>query len=149
MRELVQFYYLWKKSERRDHNFANADTVDHMDIYLNEDNEYGSNPASVSTPLGSPVATNCTGTRRNSNASQKNISIMTTATSTTNTSSTNNTTTITAATNSTTSEKNVSNTSGHQQQHHHNKRRTHSNSNVNTNDFNHETSVNTLTNSTK
>ncbi|XP_075165237.1 mesoderm induction early response protein 1 [Haematobia irritans] len=71
MRELVQFYYLWKKSERRDHNFANTDTVDHMDIYLNEDNEYGSNPASI-TPVGSP-ANNATTTRKNS---QKNISIM-------------------------------------------------------------------------
>uniref|UniRef100_A0A1A9X3T0 Mesoderm induction early response protein 1 n=1 Tax=Glossina brevipalpis TaxID=37001 RepID=A0A1A9X3T0_9MUSC len=78
MRELVQFYYLWKKSERRDHNFANADTVDHMDIYLNEDNEYGSNPASSLTPAGSPVTTSiCAGTRRNSSSSQKNFSIMT------------------------------------------------------------------------
>uniref|UniRef100_A0A1B0BE63 Mesoderm induction early response protein 1 n=1 Tax=Glossina palpalis gambiensis TaxID=67801 RepID=A0A1B0BE63_9MUSC len=78
LRELVQFYYLWKKSERRDHNFANADTVDHMDIYLNEDNEYGSNPASSLTPAGSPVTTSiCAGTRRNSSSSQKNFSIMT------------------------------------------------------------------------
>uniref|UniRef100_A0A1I8PY14 Mesoderm induction early response protein 1 n=1 Tax=Stomoxys calcitrans TaxID=35570 RepID=A0A1I8PY14_STOCA len=72
MRELVQFYYLWKKSERRDHNFANTDTVDHMDIYLNEDNEYGSNPSSL-TPVGSPVNNPATTTRRNSH---KNISIM-------------------------------------------------------------------------
>lgn len=77
MRELVQFYYLWKKSERRDQNFANADTVDHMDIYLNEDNDYGSNNI---TPAASPnTATFVTGTttRRNSNSFQKNISIMT------------------------------------------------------------------------
>lgn len=83
LRELVQFYYLWKKSERRDHNFANADTVDHMDIYLNEDNEYGSNPASSITPAGSPVTTSiCAGTRRNSSSSQKNFSIMTGVTNT-------------------------------------------------------------------
>ncbi|XP_061400749.1 mesoderm induction early response protein 1 [Musca vetustissima] len=89
MRELVQFYYLWKKSERRDHNFANTDTVDHMDIYLNEDNEYGSNPASVTTPVGSPVnnVNSATNTRRNS---QKNVSIMSsnTAVSTTTTTGT-------------------------------------------------------------
>ncbi|XP_073812849.1 mesoderm induction early response protein 1 [Musca autumnalis] len=85
MRELVQFYYLWKKSERRDHNFANTDTVDHMDIYLNEDNEYGSNPASVTTPVGSPVnnVISATSTRRNS---QKNISIMSSNTPTSTTS---------------------------------------------------------------
>lgn len=80
MRELVQFYYLWKKSERRDHNFANADTVDHMDIYLNEDNEYGSNPSAAATPLSSPVACHASTTAvvKNLNTSQKNISIMTT-----------------------------------------------------------------------
>ncbi|XP_017145763.1 mesoderm induction early response protein 1 [Drosophila miranda] len=36
MRELVQFYYLWKKSERRDQSFALNDTIDHMDAFLNE-----------------------------------------------------------------------------------------------------------------
>ncbi|KAH8372464.1 hypothetical protein KR093_011666, partial [Drosophila rubida] len=36
MRELVQFYYLWKKSERRDQSFALNDTIDHMDVFLNE-----------------------------------------------------------------------------------------------------------------
>lgn len=76
MRELVQFYYLWKKSERRDHNFANADTVDHMDMYLNEDNDYGSNPASVTTPVGSPVGS-CATTAASRRNLQKNISIMT------------------------------------------------------------------------
>ncbi|XP_065367980.1 mesoderm induction early response protein 1 isoform X2 [Calliphora vicina] len=136
MRELVQFYYLWKKSERRDHNFANADTVDHMDIYLNEDNEYGSNPASVITPVGSPVGnnSNCPGTRRNSNASQKNISIMTTT-------STNNSTP--AATNSTSPS-----TSLQQQHQQHHKRRTHT-SNATTSDFNDENSSTLQTNSTK
>lgn len=141
MRELVQFYYLWKKSERRDHNFANADTVDHMDIYLNEDNEYGSNPASSITPVGSPVGntSNCSGTRRNSNASQKNISIMTT--------------TSTAVTNLTL-EKNCPNANlqYHQQQH---KRRTHScnqsSHNVATSDTvaSNENTSNMLTNTTK
>ncbi|XP_017049960.1 mesoderm induction early response protein 1 [Drosophila ficusphila] len=36
MRELVQFYYLWKKSERRDQSFALNDTIDHMDVFINE-----------------------------------------------------------------------------------------------------------------
>ncbi|XP_034120081.1 mesoderm induction early response protein 1 [Drosophila guanche] len=36
MRELVHFYYLWKKSERRDQSFALNDTIDHMDVFLNE-----------------------------------------------------------------------------------------------------------------
>ncbi|KAH8309534.1 hypothetical protein KR059_011513 [Drosophila kikkawai] len=36
MRELVHFYYLWKKSERRDQSFALNDTIDHMDVFINE-----------------------------------------------------------------------------------------------------------------
>ncbi|KAH8266293.1 hypothetical protein KR038_010078 [Drosophila bunnanda] len=36
MRELVHFYYLWKKSERRDQSFALNDTIDHMDAFINE-----------------------------------------------------------------------------------------------------------------
>ncbi|EDW08151.1 mesoderm induction early response protein 1 [Drosophila mojavensis] len=36
MRELVQFYYQWKKSERRDQTFALNDTIDHMDVFINE-----------------------------------------------------------------------------------------------------------------
>ncbi|XP_068146677.1 mesoderm induction early response protein 1 [Drosophila tropicalis] len=36
MRELVQFYYLWKKSERRDQSFILNDTIDHMDVFINE-----------------------------------------------------------------------------------------------------------------
>lgn len=37
IRELVQFYYLWKKTERRDQDFIDSDTIDHMDAYLDED----------------------------------------------------------------------------------------------------------------
>lgn len=74
MRELVHFYYRWKKSERRDQNFANADTVDHMDIYLNEDNEYSggggncsSNAKSFSTnpTLPGTISSGCTGVQSN------------------------------------------------------------------------------------
>ncbi|EDW71976.2 uncharacterized protein Dwil_GK10702 [Drosophila willistoni] len=36
MRELVQFYYLWKKSERRDQCSIRNDTIDHMDVFINE-----------------------------------------------------------------------------------------------------------------
>ncbi|EDV59680.1 mesoderm induction early response protein 1 [Drosophila erecta] len=36
MRELVHFYYLWKKSERRDQSLALNDTIDHMDVFINE-----------------------------------------------------------------------------------------------------------------
>lgn len=147
MRELVQFYYLWKKSERRDHNFANADTVDHMDIYLNEDNEYGSNPASVLTPLGSPVGTTSagSGTRRNSNTSQKNISIMTTTTTSSSVGTHNNSSNPNVA--NLTLEKNTSTISGqHQQQQH--KRRSHSNSHT-TNDCNSEIPATILTNLSK
>ncbi|KAM7342207.1 uncharacterized protein ACRADG_009701 isoform 2-T2 [Cochliomyia hominivorax] len=144
MRELVQFYYLWKKSERRDHNFANADTVDHMDIYLNEDNEYGSNSASISTPVGSPTGynSNCTTTRRNSNTSQKSISIMTTTTSLTNNVTPMASTTLQA------SEKCVTNTSMQQQQY--NKRRTNTScNNITVNDLNHESSFNPIKNFSK
>ncbi|XP_055857738.1 mesoderm induction early response protein 1-like [Episyrphus balteatus] len=37
IRELVQFYYLWKKTERRDKDFVDSDTIDHMDTYLDYD----------------------------------------------------------------------------------------------------------------
>lgn len=139
MRELVQFYYLWKKSERRDHNFANADTVDHMDIYLNEDNEYGSNPASVITPVGSPVGGTTSGcsasTRRNSNVSQKNISIMTT---------TNNINNSTNASTNSPLDKNGSNNASTQQHQQQQQRRRASN-NCTINDFQSEISTNVVT----
>ncbi|XP_030375525.1 mesoderm induction early response protein 1 isoform X2 [Scaptodrosophila lebanonensis] len=43
MRELVQFYYLWKKSERRDQSFALNDTIDHMDVFINEGGDRAGN----------------------------------------------------------------------------------------------------------
>ncbi|EDW01172.1 mesoderm induction early response protein 1 [Drosophila grimshawi] len=45
MRELVHFYYLWKKSERRDQSFALNDTIDHMDAFINEVNGNGNGNA--------------------------------------------------------------------------------------------------------
>ncbi|XP_036330984.1 mesoderm induction early response protein 1 isoform X2 [Rhagoletis pomonella] len=81
MRELVQFYYLWKKSDRRDHNFANSDTVDHMDIYLNEGGDYSPTSA-INGTAGTGHSTNnngapTLGVRKNNACAQKNpISIM-------------------------------------------------------------------------
>lgn len=37
IRELIQFYYLWKKTDRRDQDFVDSDTIDHMDVYLDFD----------------------------------------------------------------------------------------------------------------
>lgn len=79
MRELVQFYYLWKKSERRDHDFADSDTVDHMDMYLNE-GDYSSNPVSTTNILnaGSGVASNSQAVNsKKGSCTPKNFSIMT------------------------------------------------------------------------
>ncbi|XP_029407285.2 mesoderm induction early response protein 1 isoform X2 [Bactrocera dorsalis] len=81
MRELVQFYYIWKKSDRRDHNFANSDTVDHMDIYLNEGGDFSPTAAinGNSTTGHSSNANGAAtlGARKNNACVQKNpISIM-------------------------------------------------------------------------
>ncbi|KAH8416186.1 hypothetical protein KR222_010105, partial [Zaprionus bogoriensis] len=59
MRELVQFYYLWKKSERRDQCFALNDTIDHMDVFINEGEERAGNGNGNGTTNGSaPSLTN-------------------------------------------------------------------------------------------
>lgn len=64
IRELVQFYYLWKKTERRDQDFVDSDTIDHMDAYLDFDerdtalNGAGSNNAPNSC-LGSTKPLPC------------------------------------------------------------------------------------------
>lgn len=52
MRELVQFYYLWKKSERRDQCFALNDTIDHMDVFINEGEERAGNGMGNGTVMG-------------------------------------------------------------------------------------------------
>lgn len=52
MRELVQFYYLWKKSERRDQCFALNDTIDHMDVFINEGEERAGNGMGLTTGNG-------------------------------------------------------------------------------------------------
>lgn len=52
MRELVQFYYLWKKSERRDQCFALNDTIDHMDVFINEGEERAGNGMGLPTGNG-------------------------------------------------------------------------------------------------
>lgn len=52
MRELVQFYYLWKKSERRDQCFALNDTIDHMDVFINEGEERAGNGMGIGTGNG-------------------------------------------------------------------------------------------------
>lgn len=52
MRELVQFYYLWKKSERRDQCFALNDTIDHMDVFINEGEERAANGMGMGTGNG-------------------------------------------------------------------------------------------------
>ncbi|EDV37872.1 uncharacterized protein Dana_GF13676, isoform A [Drosophila ananassae] len=60
MRELVHFYYLWKKSERRDQSFALNDTIDHMDVFINEagaGNGNG-NGAAISNGSCSPHSSN-------------------------------------------------------------------------------------------
>ncbi|XP_011190634.1 mesoderm induction early response protein 1 [Zeugodacus cucurbitae] len=89
MRELVQFYYIWKKSDRRDHNFANSDTVDHMDIYLNEGGDF-SPTAAINGTSATAHSSNTNGsitlaTRKNNAGVQKNpISIMMVGSTTTN-----------------------------------------------------------------
>uniref|UniRef100_A0A0A1WKT2 Mesoderm induction early response protein 1 n=1 Tax=Zeugodacus cucurbitae TaxID=28588 RepID=A0A0A1WKT2_ZEUCU len=89
MRELVQFYYIWKKSDRRDHNFANSDTVDHMDIYLNEGGDF-SPTAAINGTSAMAHSSNTNGsialaTRKNNAGVQKNpISIMMVGSTTTN-----------------------------------------------------------------
>ncbi|ALC41197.1 CG1620 [Drosophila busckii] len=62
MRELVQFYYLWKKSERRDQSFLLNDTIDHMDVFLNEGVERAGNGNGNGNGVG-------TGTSRKRSAS--------------------------------------------------------------------------------
>lgn len=78
MRELVQFYYLWKKSERRDHEFADSDTVDHMDMYLNE-GDYNSNSTSTVNVNATGLNATCADASNNRKYSSnlKNFSIMT------------------------------------------------------------------------
>uniref|UniRef100_A0A034WCM1 SANT domain-containing protein n=2 Tax=Bactrocera dorsalis TaxID=27457 RepID=A0A034WCM1_BACDO len=81
MRELVQFYYIWKKSDRRDHNFANSDTVDHMDIYLNEGGDFSPTAAingnSTTGHSSNANGAETLGARKNNVCVQKNpISIM-------------------------------------------------------------------------
>ncbi|XP_037952218.1 mesoderm induction early response protein 1 [Teleopsis dalmanni] len=77
MRELVQFYYLWKKSERRDNNFANSNTVDHMDIYLNEEDDFGPHNNAASYMSGLMTTTNNgSNTRKIPNNLQKSFLIM-------------------------------------------------------------------------
>ncbi|XP_060659463.1 mesoderm induction early response protein 1 [Drosophila nasuta] len=77
MRELVQFYYLWKKSERRDQSFALNDTIDHMDVFLNEGGN-GNITSNVATAAGvgngngngscSSQASSCSSSNGHSNA---------------------------------------------------------------------------------
>ncbi|XP_053962807.1 mesoderm induction early response protein 1 [Anastrepha ludens] len=91
MRELVQFYYLWKKSDRRDHNFANSDTVDHMDIYLNEGGDYSPtttiNGTAATGPSSNTNGAQTLSSRKNNGCVQKNpISIMMTGNTSTTTS---------------------------------------------------------------
>lgn len=98
MRELVQFYYIWKKSDRRDHNFANSDTVDHMDIYLNEGGDFSPtaaiNGSSATAHSSNTNGAATLGTRKNTTCIQKNaISIMMVGSTVTN----NNSPTATAA----------------------------------------------------
>ena len=85
MREIVQFYYMWKKSERGDINFAKSDTVDHMDIYLNEGGDFANNSANVgqtnlsTTNAAAPPLSTTFAARRSSTGQQnaKSFSIMT------------------------------------------------------------------------
>lgn len=54
IRELVQFYYLWKKTERRDQDFVDSDTIDHMDAYLDfDERDTASNNGNASKPATS------------------------------------------------------------------------------------------------
>ncbi|KAH8391312.1 hypothetical protein KR215_011288, partial [Drosophila sulfurigaster] len=83
MRELVQFYYLWKKSERRDQSFALNDTIDHMDVFLNEGGN-GNITSNVATAAGvgngngngngscSSQASSCSSSNGHSNANVNN-----------------------------------------------------------------------------